>query len=138
MSERKSRFRIKNEEIEIEYEGSSQDVNERFSEVFEWLRSVPRRRVSEKRIEEKKEGKKDEKRGGARKSLYSPKIDELIKENFFKLPNKKKVSDVLKALMETGLPTAGKDTVIINALKRRLGKILKGTKEGKEWVFWTE
>lgn len=81
---------------------------------------------------------KDEKRGGARREFFSPKIDELIKQGFFKLPNKRKLPDVMKAIQEKGLPTSGKEKAILIALKRRLGKTLNGTKEGNEWVFWTE
>jgi len=41
MSELKSRFRIRKGEIEIEYEGPAKDVNERYKEAFNWLKSVP-------------------------------------------------------------------------------------------------
>jgi len=54
------------------------------------------------------------------------------------LPNKRNVSDLVKALAEKGLPTTGKERAILEALKRRLGRTLKGTKEEKEWVFWTD
>jgi len=139
MSEAKSRFRIRKGEIEVEYEGLVKDVNERYKEALEWLKSIPKT-VEEKKIRHEKEGKVEEKekRGGARKSLYSPKIDELISEGFFKLPDKKRRGDVVKALQEKGLPVTGKEKVILNALKRRLDTTLKGTKIGDEWVFWTE
>ena len=136
MSERKARFRIRKGEMEIEYEGSSNDVNNRYNEAFEWLKTVPIRR--EKKTKEHEEEKKEGKRGGARKSLFSPKIDELIKDDFFKLPNKRKVEDVIKDLQEKGLPVVGKKKAILEALKRRLDKTLKGTKSGREWFFWTE
>jgi hypothetical protein len=93
--------------------------------------------TEEKQSDEKETGL-EEKRGGARKELFSPKIDELIKGDYFKLPNKRKVSDVMKTFMEKGLPTSGKEVTVLNSLRRRLDKTLKGTKEGKEWVFWTE
>lgn len=139
MSEAKSRFKIKNGEIEIEYEGLVKDVNERYKEALDWLKSTPRM-VKEKETKQEKEGEveKEDKRGGARKSIFSPKIDELINKGFFKLPNKKKIGDVVKALQEQGLPVTGKDKAILNALKRRLGKTLKGTKTDDEWNFWTE
>ena len=135
MSEGKARFRIRKGEMEIEYEGSSSDVNIRYKDAFEWLKTVPLKK--EKKIE-KHEEKKEERRGGARKALFSPRIDDLIKEDFFKLPNKRKVDDVVKALQEKGLPVVGKRIPILMALKRRLGKTLKGTKSDGEWVFWTE
>jgi hypothetical protein len=78
------------------------------------------------------------KQGGVRKELFSPKIDELIDEGYFKLPNRRKAPDVLTALKEKGLPTSGKGNAVLESLKRRLGKKLKGTKEGNDWVFWTE
>ena len=137
MSEEKSRFRIKKGEIEIEYEGPSKEVNERYREAFEWLKSLRPENREEKHSDEEQTGL-EEKRGGARKELFSPKIDALIKGNYFKLPNKRKVSDVMKTLKEQGLPTSSKDKAVLISLKRRLGKTLKGTKEEKEWVFWTE
>jgi hypothetical protein len=139
MSEVRSHFKIKKGEIEIEYEGRVEDVNQRYKEALDWLRSAPKT-TEEKRINHTKEGEveKEKKRGGARKSVFSPKIDELINEGFFKLPNRKKMTDVAKALQEKGLPVTGKEEVILNALKRRLGKTLKGTKTGDEWSFWTE
>jgi hypothetical protein len=136
MSETKSRFKVRSGEIEIEYEGSPGDVKERYKEAFDWLKSISKSTGEKKTIHE--ESKKEEKRGGARKSIYSPKIDELITEGFFKLPDKKKIGDVVKALEEKGLPVTEKEEIILNALKRRLGKTLKGTKTGNEWNFWTE
>jgi hypothetical protein len=139
MSEGKSRFRIKNGEIEIEYEGLVKDVNLRYKEALEWLKSIPKV-IEEKRIKQVKEGEveKEGKRGGVRKLIFSPKIDELISEGFFKLPNRKKIADVTKVLQEKGLPVTGKEQAILISLKRRLGKTLKGTKAGDEWNFWTE
>lgn len=139
MSEGKSRFRIKNGEIEIEYEGSSRDVNERFSEVFEWVRSVPRKRIEKKKVEEKIEEKKEEKRGGPRKSIYPSEIQRLKEENFF--GTKKSLDDVIKELESRGMPTRGKRSAIRNALirdTRKKDSRLKGTKEDNVWVFWVD
>jgi hypothetical protein len=138
MSEIKSRFKIRNGEIEIEYEGLVKDVNERYQEALDWLKSLPKVMEEKKIRPEKQDEEKEGKRGGARKSIFSPKVDELINEGFLKLPNKRKVEDVAKALQERGLPVSGKEEAILNALKRRLGKNLKGTKTGDEWYFWTE
>jgi len=137
MPEGMSRFRIKRGEAEIEYEGCSEDVNDKYKEAFEWLKSAPLK-GSKKDLEGVKGKEQGGKRGGAQKALFAPKIDELIREDYFKLPNKRKISDVLRALMEKGLPVTGKDDAVLIALKRRLGKTLKGTKEKDEWVFWTE
>jgi hypothetical protein len=136
MSNERSRFKIKKGETEIEYEGPSSEVKERYKEAFEWVKATHRKITDEKKADEKKE--KETKRGGPRKQLFSPKIDELIQEDFFKLPNKRKVQDVVKALMEKGLPISGKEVAVLNSLRRRLGKTLKGTKEQGEWVFWTD
>lgn len=136
MSEGKARFRIRKGEMEIEYEGSPSDVNTRYKDAFAWLKTVPPKK--EKKTEEREEEKKEERRGGVRKALFSPTIDELIKEDYFKLPNKRDVDDVIKALQEKGLPVVGKRKAMLTALKRRLGKTLKGTKTDGKWVFWTE
>jgi Cdc6-like AAA superfamily ATPase len=115
-------------------EGKRGSYHYRLSGMGEsWIENELIPRLKGKTKEEKKE-----RRGGPRKALYSPKIDELIEENFFKLPNKRKVPEVVKALGEKGLPTTGKEKAVLAALKRRLGKTLNGTKEGKEWVFWTD
>jgi hypothetical protein len=82
---------------------------------------------------------KKDKRGGKRSPLVSQKIDEMIEENYFKLPNKRSVEDVVRALVEKkGLPVTGKSFVVLAALKRRLGHTLVGTREDKKWFFWTE
>jgi len=78
-------------------------------------------------------------RGGQRKAFISPKIDELIQEGFFNLPNKRTADDVLNGLLEKkGIPIKGKEKAVLSALKRRLGKTLFGTRENGKWVFWTE
>jgi hypothetical protein len=138
MSESRTRFKIKVGVIEVEYEGREQDANQRYKEALEWLKASPQI-SAQPEINLKKEAlEKEETRGGARKSIFSPKIDELIDKGFFKLPNRKKVIDVTKALQEEGLPVTDKEQAILIALKRRLGKNLKGTKTGDEWSFWTE
>lgn len=37
----KSRFKVKNGEMEIEYEGSVNDVNQRYKEALDWLKATP-------------------------------------------------------------------------------------------------
>ncbi len=137
MSNERSRFKIKKGETEIEYEGPSADVKERYKEAFEWVKTT-HPKVSEGKKPDNKTIQHETKKGGARKALFAPKIDELIDRGFFKLPNKRKVPDVLNALMEKGLPISGKEQAALIALKRRLGKTIKGTKEEGEWVFWTD
>jgi len=84
--------------------------------------------------------KEEEKRKGARvPEIWSPAIDTLIQEGFFKLPNKRMAKDVVKALVDKALPVAGKKTQILITLKRKVRKgVLKGTKGPEEWTFWTE
>ena len=58
----------------------------------------------------------------------------MINEGFFKLPNRKKLPDVKKAIQDKGLPVVGKDTAILIALKRRLGKILREQKRAMRGI----
>ena len=133
MSEAKSRFKIESGDVEIEYEGPLTEVNQRYEQAFEWIKSVPLKKI------EKIKEKKEQRRGGPRKSIYPPKIDELVSEGFFNLPNRKTVAEVMKALENKGLPVTGKREVIINALRRKIRSgVLKGTKVGREWNFWVE
>ena len=137
MSEGKSRFRIKNGEIEIEYEGPLKEVNERYKSAFEWLTSQERRKRG--RVEKGEEKKKEERRGGLRKPIYPEKIRGLIENGFF--TPKKSLDDVIKALESKGMPTRGKRTSIRNALVRGIRKKdtkLKGTKENSNWYFWVD
>lgn len=84
--------------------------------------------------------KEEEKRKGARgPEIWSPAIDALIQEGFFKLPNKRMAKDVIKALADRALPVTGKSAQILTTLKRKVRKgILKGTKGPEGWTFWTE
>lgn len=138
MSERRARFRIRKGEVEIEYEGSSNDVNSRYKEAFEWLKTGPPKRVrKEKGDEEKKEEGK--KKGTRSSAIWSPAIDSMIKEGFFKLPNRRTRKDVEKALEDKALPIKGKASQITIALTRKVRRgELKGTKGPDGWVFWTE
>jgi len=137
MSEVKSRFKIKNGEIEIEYEGLVKDVNERYKEALDWLKSIPRKE-KEKKKEEKKE-KEEKKKGTRGPEIWSPAIDSLIQEGFFKLPNKRDNKAVMKALEDKALPVKGKAKVILQTLTRKVRKgDLKGTHGPEGWNFWTE
>lgn len=138
MTEIKSRFRIKNGEIEIEYEGPLKDVNERYEGVLDWV--ISRRKKPPSIIgEAEKEGKKVEKRGGPRKAIYPPEIQRLKEENFF--GTKKTLDDIIKELESRGVPTRNKRAAIRNALIRDIRKKdskLKATKEDNTWVFWVD
>jgi len=134
MSEVKSRFKIKKGEIEIEYEGLVEDVNERYTEALDWFKSMP-----VKEGEEKKEEEEEKKKGTRGPEIWSPAIDGLIQEGFFKLPNKRDRKAVVKALEDKALPVKGKENTILITLTRKVRRgDLKGTKSLEGWAFWTE
>jgi uncharacterized protein (DUF362 family) len=62
----------------------------------------------------------------------------LIKEGFFKKPNKRTIEDVVDALEARGLPTKDKETRITDILARRVKKgILKKHKTPEGQAYWT-
>jgi uncharacterized protein (DUF362 family) len=66
-------------------------------------------------------------------------LENLISEGFFRLPNKKTVDDVAKALEAKGLSTNIMKTKITDSLTRRVKKgVLKKAKNQGGWVYWTE
>ena len=138
MSEAKSRFRVKNGEVEIEYEGPLKEVNERYKSVLDWVMSGRKKMASTKGVT-KEEEKKRSKRGGPRKAIYPREIKRLKKEKFF--DTKKSLDDIIGGLESKGVPTRGKRGTIRNALirdTRKKDSRLKGTKEGNTWVFWID
>jgi len=65
-------------------------------------------------------------------------MEDLIKEGFFKLPNKRTRKDVASALKAKGLSTEGKERSIANSLSRRVKKgVLKAAEDSDGWVYWT-
>lgn len=71
--------------------------------------------------------------------IWSSAIDALIVEDFFKLPNRRVTADVVRALVDKGLPAAKKQAEIVIALRRKLKQHkLIGTKTPHGWTFWTE
>jgi uncharacterized protein (DUF362 family) len=66
-------------------------------------------------------------------------FDALVREDFFRKPNKRTVHHVAKALEAHGLSTAGKEDKIASALNRRVKNgTLKKAKIPNEWVYWSE
>jgi len=66
-------------------------------------------------------------------------FESLIRQGFFKLPNKRTIEDVAKALEARGLTTKGKESKIANSLARRVKRgVLKKAKTSDGWVYWTE
>ena len=77
-------------------------------------------------------------RGGAPKSWASG-IDTLIREGFFKQPNKRTRREIAAALEKMGTSTKGNSAVISTTLTRRVKKgKLRATKEADGWIYWTE
>jgi hypothetical protein len=138
MSEDRSRFKIKKEDIEIEYEGKSSEVTERYREAFEWIKTVipapPEPKVSKKKKEKKeKEEKKPDRRGGTRSNIVSRAIDDLITEGWLDTP--KKASDVFAELQRRTVPGAKLNNAN-EALKRRVPRVLDRIKDTNgKWTY---
>jgi uncharacterized protein (DUF362 family) len=65
-------------------------------------------------------------------------VDGLIASGFFKLPNRRTMSEVVTALKEEDSRATGRDRMIYATVKRRFDKgKLVGEKADNEWVFWT-
>ena len=137
MSEGRSHFKMKKGDIEIEFEGSSNEVSSKFSEVFEWLKTVPvvspPSKPSEGIPPPPIEEQKPEKRGGPRTGVISPAIDELIKEGF--LDDFKNATQVLEELRRKTVPVSDVGRVS-TALNRRVPKTLDRIKDQQgKWVY---
>ncbi|TFG07618.1 DUF362 domain-containing protein [Candidatus Thorarchaeota archaeon] len=65
-------------------------------------------------------------------------INDLIRSGYFKLPNKRTMSEVIKALKEADSRAKNRDKMIYTVLKRRFDKgKLMGEKTDTGWIFWT-
>jgi hypothetical protein len=143
LSEVKKRFRVRNGEIEIEYEGPLAEVNKRFDKAYDWVTSqkiVTSKEKEETTDQGKVAGQKD-KRGGYHKPMYGEKIDELIEEGFFK--KRKSLDEVVVGLVPKNVPTRGQNArnAILNNLRRKIASknaVLKGAKEEDVWYFWVD
>jgi hypothetical protein len=138
LAEKRHRFKIRSGEIEIEYEGSPNEVNERYDDALKWLDSHQPRKTKTEKIEPDKKDQKD-RRGGARKAIYPPWIQKLKEEGFFQ--SKKTLDETIKQFESMGVPTRSKRSSIRNALindTHKQGSKLKSTKEGNTWVFWED
>lgn len=140
MSEGRASFRVKKGEIEIEYEGKTSEVNERYEEVMEWIKSGTIIPPKESQLKEKKKVKKKKseigkegKRGGTRTSVISDAINELIKEGF--VDDFKRDRQVMEELRRKNVPVSGYKPVQ-NALNRRVPKTLDRIKDNeRKWVY---
>jgi hypothetical protein len=137
MSDNKSRFILKKGDIEIEYEGQSEEVKNKFNQVFEWLKGAPASTPSPQDQTNQRKGtasqeKKNDGRGGARSKVISPEIDKLISGGFL---NSFKTVDEVLAELKRKTVIAGFHSVT-EALKRRVPETLDRiqNEEGK-WVY---
>jgi len=63
----------------------------------------------------------------------------LVKEGFFKPPNKRSLEDVIGALETKGIPTKGQEGKIASFLERRVKNgVLKREREDDAESYWTE
>jgi diketogulonate reductase-like aldo/keto reductase len=63
----------------------------------------------------------------------------LVRDGFFKCPNKRTLEHVAKALESKGISTRGREGNICNSLAGRVKKgVLKRSKTSSGWVYWTE
>lgn len=139
MSEIRSHFKIRSGEIEIEYGGPVEEVNQRYKEAFEWIKSNPKIDILKKGRAKEETVPEDKKKTTHGREIWSPAIDALISEDFFKLPARRTTTEVLKALEDKALPTQGKSHNISVTLTRKVRRgNLKGTKGPDGWIFWTE
>lgn len=133
MSEEKSRFKIKRGDIEIEFEGNPKEVNAKYEEAFEWVKTTPVTTPTPSETKPPEEKKKEEKRGGARSNVVSRAIDTLIEEGYF--DEFRKIPDVIEELKRRTIPGAYYDAVL-GALNRRVPEKLDRVKDtdGK-WTY---
>ena len=65
-------------------------------------------------------------------------VDNLIKDGYFKLPNRRTMSEVIEALKEADPRAKNRDKIIFTTVKRRFDKgRLMGEKLDSGWIFWT-
>ena len=144
MSE-KTRFKIKYGEIEIELEGEAEKILSYYEKVFEWISTQQKPPVTKtlSKVDKKiKQDKKEPQRvsTGPKKPKWSPIIDTLVTEGFFKLPNRRNLNDVLTEFGRRGLPSSGKSardgarTALVNRTKS--GVLQRAKDETNAWSYW--
>ena len=137
MSESKSHFKIKKGDIEIEYSGMPNDVDSKYKEAFDWIKSATLT-TSAPTKEPPKEGKKEPGkpgRGGRRSPIVSNAIDRMISEGG--LDKHKTTSEVLEELKTKAVPGVEINNVG-EALKRKVAKgvldRIKGASEEYSYI----
>jgi hypothetical protein len=134
MSESRSSFRMKKGDIEIEYEGASNEVSSKFSDIFEWLKTVHLTPLPPEAVpQEPEEDERQEKRGGPRSPVIAPAIDGLLKDGF--LDAFKNANQVYEELKRKTVPVSHVHAVL-TALNRRVPKTLDRIKDDQgRWVY---
>lgn len=128
MSEEKSRFRVKRGDIEIEYEGTSSEVNVRYKEAFEWIRTVsPPKPQPDK-------GKTDKAKEKVKKTKgVATEVGKLIEDGW--LDDWKRNVEVLKELERRAI-TGVYLQAVDSALRHRVGKTLERKKDEQgNWIY---
>ena len=132
MSEEKSRFRIKKDNIEIEFEGKPSDVAARYEEAFEWIKTVTVT-VPKHKVSKEKKKKEEEKKPTVRTKGVATEVGKLIKEGW--LDDYKRNTEVLKELERRAIAGVYIQAVD-SALRKRVGKTLERKKDDKDrWVY---
>jgi hypothetical protein len=143
MSER-ARFKVKVGSVEIELEGPEEKVISEYTKAFDWASTQKTPQVDVENTEDADQTEKVEKqdkRGGVRPQTVAPTIKALITSEYFKLPNRRSIENVLEEFKKKGLPYTGKKqhNAVLISLKRRLQDgTLKGHEEEGKWTFWAE
>ena len=66
-------------------------------------------------------------------------LEALLREDFFKSPNRRTREHVIKALESKGLSTTGEEQKITSLLARRVRKgVLQKSKVSTGWIYWTD
>jgi ribosome maturation protein Sdo1 len=138
MSEDRSRFSIKKGEIEITYEGKTEDVNNRYREAFAWVVKTGADEATSAHVS----GRKKKTIGaGAEKSKpekhakgVAEVISKLMEESWF--DKDRKNTEVLEELERQGVTGVYLEAVD-SALKRRLKKktLERHKSESGDWVY---
>lgn len=133
MSEEKYRFRIKKGGIEIEYEGKSSEVNARYQEAFDWIKTVTISAPKPPKKEELEKKKKKEKRPVVRTKGVATEVDKLIEEGW--VDDYKRSAAVLEELERRAI-TGVYIQAVDSALRKRVGKTLERKKDKQgNWVY---
>jgi hypothetical protein len=137
MAENKHYFRIKKGDVEIEYSGEPEEVNERYKEALEWVETsiiVTSPSTTATSKERQKVTALGPGRGGARSPIVSKGLDKIIAEGF--LDKAKKTSEVHAELERKAVPGVTPFNVS-EALKRkaRQGVLDRIKGAGREYSY---